>query len=73
MCIEDENFPPAQFLLKRKGRWTSYFKRDTFVRGYHEYKAIWAAAVGEESENQLTSLDILMYGPLFLIGDSSPA
>ena len=35
------------------------FERDICVRGYHEYKAIWAA-VGEESENQLTSLDILM-------------
>ena len=43
MCIEDEIFYPAQFLLKCKGRWTS-------VRGYHEYKAIWAAAVAEELE-----------------------
>ena len=29
---------------------TSYFERDTCVHGYHEYKAIWAAALAEELE-----------------------
>ena len=27
-----------------------YFERETCVRGYHEYKTIWAAAIGEELE-----------------------
>ena len=52
-CALKTNFFPRPVSVEAQRqvvRWTSYFERDTCVHGYHECKAIWAAAVGEELE-----------------------
>ena len=49
-ALKTKFFPrPVSVVSPKAGGPTSYFERDTCIRGYHEYKAIWAA-VGEELE-----------------------